>query len=994
MPFKVSCHRILRQSKYKVFFDYHKEVVSRIKEINVDWRKWDSVENCWIMNTRGLYELMKRYRKSNKIVFDFGGVEEKHAFIKQIKKIDEDDARKILELKLLVQKKNLWIRLKDELDKDFEKYRELTHKNLKEGTILYPHQIAGTMFIDEVKSVLLALEMGLGKSQDLDSKLLTPNGWIRMGDVKVGDYVIGSNGKSTKVIGVYPQGKKDIYEIKFNDNTTARSCDEHLWNVNSTTRIHRTNKGIKKYSYQTKTLREIMNEGLQFDNGNNKHYIPIVEPIEFKEKKLKIDPYILGCLLGDGSITTKYGVSFTNIDNEIINEIDSKLPQNHQLVLSGNSKKDYYLTADGKNNYINQNLKEYNLKGCGSHTKFIPKDYMFSSIEDRLEILRGIMDTDGTISSDGMNIDLTLASKQLIDDVKFIVQSLGGIARYKTRTSWYEEIEVKPTYYRLSIKLPPNIIPFKLKRKIERYVSPTKYLPNRAIKEVNYVGKKEAQCIMVDAEDHLYVTDNCILTHNTLSAIAYVEMNNFKRVFVITPNSLKFNFFNEVEKFTHSKAHIIVPKSSKFKNKHTMEESKYIIVNYEYFNSRDKKKVDKKFKDLNIGLIDVLIADECFTYNTLIDTDKGKMKIGKIVEDKLDVKVLSYNHTLKKIETKTISRYLYNGYKDVIKIKLSNGEIIECTPDHKFYSITENKYKPIKNFKYGEKLIKKKTKQNNNTKLPILRERIPNKRTCEKEMLHCNVFNEAEMERKGKINKKNKLPRVQHSISTEKKNTKTLFKKMFNKIHWKKKRSQFTIERDKDMSTMWRGISSNEKKKKEILFNKLFSKMENVFTRNKRKIIYEGTFEKKESIYDRVLQKEPSNEKESIGEDEIEQSNVKPNNSRKNEKKNDWENVFIKGWKWKIDKTTINIIWRNFRHYIYGNGTCDTNNETIKGNGYYEYKISTNTLQSGYWNYINKIINRNRWKISQNKKMEISRQKENRDIEIVWVESIEIWYMI
>ena len=164
MPFKVSCHRILRQSKYKIFFDYHKEVVSRIKEINEDLRKWDSVERCWVLHTRAVYELMKRYRKSNKIVFDFGNVEQRDAFLKQIRKIDEDDARKILELKVLEQKKNTWVKLKDQLDKDFEKYRELTHKNLKEGTVLYPHQIAGTMFMDEVKSVLLALEMGLGKT--------------------------------------------------------------------------------------------------------------------------------------------------------------------------------------------------------------------------------------------------------------------------------------------------------------------------------------------------------------------------------------------------------------------------------------------------------------------------------------------------------------------------------------------------------------------------------------------------------------------------------------------------------------------------------------------------------------------------------------------------------------------------------------------------------------------------------------------------------------
>ena len=454
--------------------------------------------------------------------------------------------------------------------------------------------------------------MGTGKANPVDSKLLTPNGWIRMGDVKVGDYVIGSNGKPTKVIGVYPQGKKDIYELKFNDNTTAQSCEEHLWNVNSPIRISRTNRKLKDYPYQTKTLREIMDSGLQFKNGNNKHYIPIVKPIEFEEKFLKIDPYVLGCILGDGSITVKDSIRFSSIDDQIINEIQNKLPTKHNLVLIKNCKIDYYLTADGKNNLINQYLKEYKLKGCNSHTKFIPHDYKFSSINQRLEILRGIMDTDGTISSDGTNIDLTLASKQLIDDVKFIVQSLGGIARYKTRTSWYGKIDIKPIYHRLSIKLPPNIIPFKLKRKVERYVSPTKYQPNRAIKEIKYIGKKEAQCIMVDASDSLYLIDNCVVTHNSITSISFVEMNDFKKVLVITPNSLKFNYYNEILKFTNSKPHIV----NWNKNKFTIEESKYIIVNYEYFNSSDLNRAREKFLMLKIGderklNIDTVICDEC-----------------------------------------------------------------------------------------------------------------------------------------------------------------------------------------------------------------------------------------------------------------------------------------------------------------------------------------------------------------------------------------------
>lgn len=93
----------------------------------------------------------------------------------------------------------------------------------------------------------------------------------------------------------------------------------------------------------------------------------------------------------------------------------------------------------------------------------------------------------------------------------------------------------------------------------------------------------------------------------TIISIAYVELNEFEKVFVVTPNSLKFNFYGEIEKFTNSKAHIVNWK----KNKYSIEESKYIIVNYEFFSASDKKKMDKKFKNLDIEKIDCVIADEC-----------------------------------------------------------------------------------------------------------------------------------------------------------------------------------------------------------------------------------------------------------------------------------------------------------------------------------------------------------------------------------------------
>ncbi len=607
--FKVYCERIRKTGKYNVYFQPNDQLTNRIKGLPSGSKKYIMDGFYWEITTKSLYEIIKIYKGSPKILFEF---DDKKSFVDQLRKIDTDrkeTARLITELN---EKKEVWIEFKQRLEEEYKQYSDQVHSVLKEGVELYPHQITGSIFLDKVINALISHEMGLGKCNPIDSKLLTADGWIRMGDVKIGDYVIGSDGKPTKVLGVFPQGKKDIYELKFSDGTTAQSCDEHLWNVNTQIRNHRGSP------YQTKTLHKIIDNGLQYKNGNNKNYIPIVKPIEFKEKEFKIDPYLLGCILGDGGITTKNSVGFSSIDEQIINEMVCKLPKNHNIVSNGKSKKDYYIVGDGKNNLINQELKHYKLKGCNSYYKFIPHDYKFSSIEQRLEILRGILDTDGHSRKDGI-VELTLASKELIDDVQFIVQSLGGIGRLKDK--WITYKGERRLYYRLNIKLPPQFIPFKLQRKIDTFVPPTKYLPNRAIKEVNYVGKKEAQCILVDADDHLYLTDNCIVTHNTLTSIAYAEMKNYNKVFVITPNSLKFNFHDEVEKFTDSKAHIV----NKRKNKYTIEEAKYIIVNYEFFNTTLKKSkvMDKKFKDLSVGEIDCLICDES---HRLKNTDSNTYK--------------------------------------------------------------------------------------------------------------------------------------------------------------------------------------------------------------------------------------------------------------------------------------------------------------------------------------------------------------------------------
>jgi phosphate starvation-inducible protein PhoH len=133
------------------------------------------------------------------------------------------------------------------------------------------------------------------------------------------------------------------------------------------------------------------------------------------------------------------------------------------------------------------------------------------------------MDTDGTVGKDGTTVTFTTVSRRLSDDVKFLVESLGGKAVQKSRVTQYThngEKRAGKESHRLFISMPTDIIPFRLGRKVKRFKPRSKYRPTRYIRTIERAGEKPAQCIQVESADHLYLTNNFIVTHNTLCALA------------------------------------------------------------------------------------------------------------------------------------------------------------------------------------------------------------------------------------------------------------------------------------------------------------------------------------------------------------------------------------------------------------------------------------------------------------------------------------------
>jgi N12 class adenine-specific DNA methylase len=379
---------------------------------------------------------------------------------------------------------------------------------------------------------LAAHEVGTGKAQPLDAKVLTPAGWSRMGDLRIGDEVIAGDGTRTMVEGIFPQGEKDIFRVTFSDGASTECCDEHLW---LTQTYHERNYAIAARHAdkpKVRTLAEI--RGTLIDprlGGVKNHAIPVVGPVDFQAAPVPIDPYLLGVLLGDGSISQGQARISTE-DDEIIERAAAALPATVMMRemacvdrCRGWSIVRPKQAGFGKNKLPNpfvETLAELGLVGRRSHDKFVPEVYKINEPSVRLGILQGLLDTDGTISARDNSVTFCSVSDRLADDVVFLVRSLGGIVSrgIKRPTFMYkgEKRRGRPCH-RLCLSLPPGILPFRLKRKADLVVAKTKYKPTRYIVGVEPVGRKQAQCIRVAHPSHLYVTDDFAVTHNTAAMV-------------------------------------------------------------------------------------------------------------------------------------------------------------------------------------------------------------------------------------------------------------------------------------------------------------------------------------------------------------------------------------------------------------------------------------------------------------------------------------------
>lgn len=345
----------------------------------------------------------------------------------------------------------------------------------------------------ECKRLIINVPPRYGKAIDINTPIITDHGWKEAYQINIGDRILGSSGWTT-VTGVFPQGILKAKEVFFSDGQSIICNDKHLWSV------------CDRYTpkYKTLTTKEI-EDSLYEADGRKNWRIPLIDgqfrvreyfEIEGLEKQTFIDPYLLGCWLGDGHM---HSASITTMDKEIVKAFESK---NYEMKPHKHHNSGKAITYQILNGFQKE-LDRRCLIGC----KWIPPECLMNwHFEDRLALLQGLMDTNGTCGNNGQ-VSFTNTNKDIIDGVKFIVNSLGGTYKIYTRKCGTQT---------LNIRLPDEIDPFRLERKQQYVSSSMRCSPRRFIETIIDVEEREMICFSVDAEDKLFaVGKGLILTHNT-----------------------------------------------------------------------------------------------------------------------------------------------------------------------------------------------------------------------------------------------------------------------------------------------------------------------------------------------------------------------------------------------------------------------------------------------------------------------------------------------
>ena len=533
---------------------------------------------------------------------------------------------------------------------------------------------------------IIQVATGGGKAMPLDTAILTPNGFVQLKDIHVGDIVFDEDGNKTMVVGEYPQEElKAEYKITFNDGTSAICCEDHMWKYKLSYEFNENN-------WKETSLKEMLSKYKVISDRSYNIAIPVAKAIQFDKKDLLIHPYAMGLLIGDGGFTNRT-ITFTNVENDIIEKLNGKISQFGSFKYRKNKDSIQLHFVGGRNNPFREYIvNTFNFSN--SKKKFIPKEYLFSSIEDRLEFARGLIDTDGSIDMRG-HIRFTTSSKQLANDFVFLIRSLG----YRTKLSVKNRHE-KGIEYAVYVRSCDDML-FLSKKHKEKFAKRSKHKNHHyelmkivSIKKLN--TKTEMKCISVDSEKHTFICNDFIVTHNTCIMSALIPHFNVKPVLVFADKiGLCQQLKSELEKFLGVEVGLVGDGVKDYKD--------ITVVSIQ---SAEDEYLEKA---------KMCLFDECFPYKTKVMLDNGRYEEIGLICHKMSkgeqFSVMSYNIETDEFEPKRVINY---GKKNssttkFIRVRVQDEkgykQEVTCTDNHKFFVYNNKEYIMAKDLKIDDEVV-------------------------------------------------------------------------------------------------------------------------------------------------------------------------------------------------------------------------------------------------------------------------------------------------
>jgi twitching motility protein pilT len=437
-------------------------------------------------------------------------------------------------------------------EKNVATFRMIKPKKITFDNITYPADCKD-MLHKALKNkdgiIIFSAPTGSGKAV-LDTTLIPvadDRHYVQIKDIKVGDLVYNRLGSPVNVIGVYPQGKKDVYRVNFTDGRYLDCCKDHLFSYY--TQDQKTKYAHDKYNtppkFNVSTVEELLNRGIGNICGNRlslKYWIPNNQPIEREEQDYYLNPYVLGVLIGDGCLTERQ-LTISSNDSFIVEKVSSLLNVENIVKRSSiHTYSWYFVISDRMYEKRNKLVSTVDvlseipeLDNMHSYEKFIPDIYKYGSIEQRYKLLQGLFDTDGTVDKHRARVSFSTTSKHLVDDIQEVLWSLGisSTVEIDNRLSGHHKHISYTLYVRTSFQIKKKL--FTLPRKLNRIIDYEEYHKNtdKKVRTYDFIGiqsiekldkQEDMTCICVDDTEHLYqVSNQYIVTHNSSTMAACIN---------------------------------------------------------------------------------------------------------------------------------------------------------------------------------------------------------------------------------------------------------------------------------------------------------------------------------------------------------------------------------------------------------------------------------------------------------------------------------------